>query len=66
MFYFIYSRLGLHVAASDGDLMQALDDYADENIKGGSAVLTADHRAAIRREHEDARKLYAAVTSGRL
>lgn len=64
--YWLYGRLNVHVAVTDLELMDALDNYADTHIKGGSAALTSEHRDAIRREHNDAFALYAAVASGRL
>lgn len=62
--YWLYSRLGVHVCASDDDVMKALDAYADENVTGGSAVLTEAHRQAIRNEHAQAFVLYGIVTTG--
>jgi hypothetical protein len=62
--YWLYSRLGVHVAASDDALMAALDSYADENVVGGSAVLTDAHRSAVRDQHAQAFVLYASVMAG--
>lgn len=62
--YWLYTRLGVHVATSDAELMTALDSYADEHIQGGSAVLTDKHRELIRREHDDAFLLYGVVMNG--
>lgn len=63
-YYWLYGRLGVHVAATDDELMSALDEYADGAIKGGAGALTDEHRDGIRREHAAAYALYAGVTRG--
>lgn len=62
--YWLYCRLNVHVSATDDDLMAALDAYADAHVKGGAAVLTDEHRAAIRREHDDALVSFLTVQAG--
>lgn len=64
-YYWLYGRLDVHVGATDADLMDALGNYADAHVIGGSAALTDEHRAGIRREHADARETYAMVAGGR-
>lgn len=65
-FYWLYSRLYVHVLADDETLMQSLDDYADAHIVGGRDSLTDAHRDGIRHEHADAADLYSGLVSGRL
>jgi hypothetical protein len=61
MWYWLYGRLDVHVAASDEELMHTLDEYADQNIIGGAGMLTEEHRAKVRQEHRDARELYRTI-----
>lgn len=59
--FWIYERLGVHVADSDAELLVALDEWADTGLKKGRDGVTRELRDAIRREHHEAFDLYVAV-----
>lgn len=62
--YWLYCRLDVHVALPYGELMDALDAYADEHVIGGKGELTEDHRRLIKDQHDQAFLLYGAVMGG--
>lgn len=65
-YYWLYSRLGLHVGQGDEQVRDAFAEYADEAIGGGRAVLKEEHYLGVLKEHHDAQRLYADVMSGGL
>lgn len=64
MTYYIYSRLNVPVSASDSDVMDALDSWADTALRGGRAALPVITRAGVLIEHHDAQDLYDFVQRG--
>lgn len=63
-YYWLYSRLDLHVGTSEANVRTALAEYADAHLKGAREVLTEEHYGAILSEHADAGSLYATVMGG--
>lgn len=60
--YWLYSRLDMHVGASDASVTQALHEYADAHVIGGREQITNEHVRLVLAEHHEARELYAFVT----
>ncbi len=54
--YWVYSRIGVNVWASDQDVEDALEEWAKRTLKPGVRV-TTDLTRKVLKHHHDARRL---------